>query len=380
MDLHERQQGAPTYTWSTEDLLENAQSTQLQPMIESPKRNVSVFLCHWDTDVEAYPQIRSGIQSLQRIFEHDYGFMTKVHELDHERSGSQNQLTLMSRFMPLLYDTSPDPEVPCRCPEGMQRYLNKPKEVDLFTFFYIGYAETASDGSCLLRPIGQQPGQEHSVSATLPSVNFSSVSRATLDMGGSQVLTLLDCPYDGPSTAMVGSTNKELLAAGSALWKTPSFEFTTHLVHHIRQAARQERILNTHLLFSRLAGTLSAPPVKAIGGVEDTPQPRPAPSFISLAPIDSKGKRYGDLPVERRWQPMDVNDPIVGEGTAGLVTGNEGITPLPNVERKKKKHSHRDRESKEKGGFPSPRKPKFRLGENSKSGLRDLLQGMEKNK
>ncbi|KAK6846345.1 hypothetical protein PG987_001533 [Apiospora arundinis] len=324
MDLHERQQGAPTYTGSTEDLLENAQSTQLQPTIESPKRNVSVFLCHWDTDAEAYPQIRSGIQSLQRTFEHDYGFLTKVHELDHERSGSQSQLTLMSRFMPLLYDTSPDPEVPCRCPEGMQRYLNKPKEVDLFIFFYIGYAETASDGSCLLRPIGQQPGQEHSVSATLPSVNFSSVSRATLDMGESQVLTLLDCPYDGPSTAMVGSTNKELLAAGSALWKTPSFEFTTHLVHHIRQAARQKRILNTHLLFSRLASTLSAPPVKAIGGVEETPQPGPSPSFISLAPIDSKGKRYGDPPVERRWQPMDVNHPIVGEGTAGLSYGERG--------------------------------------------------------
>ncbi|KAK8084412.1 hypothetical protein PG997_005683 [Apiospora hydei] len=192
-----------TTAHTVDELRDTALSTRMQPTIESPDRTVSVFICHWDSDAENYAEIDSGIHALRKTFEHQYGFSTEVHELEQAKSGSKNQLTLMSRFLPLLYDTSPDPMMPCRCLDGMHRYLHKPEEVNLFIFIYLGFAETASDGSCLLRPVGQ-PDQDP---ASLPSVKYSSISRATIDMGESQVLALLDCPYDGPSTSAM-SANK----------------------------------------------------------------------------------------------------------------------------------------------------------------------------
>ncbi|KAK8053002.1 hypothetical protein PG996_012303 [Apiospora saccharicola] len=327
MEFCERQQGVSTH--QLKDLLDNALSTELQPTIESPKRTVSVFLCHWNTDAENYPEVDSGTHSLRETFEHHYGFKTEVHELEQAKSGPKNQLTLISRFMPLLYDTSPDPEVPCRCHKGMSRYLNKPQEVELFIFIYVGFAETAADGSCLLRPVGAQPGgQDQDPAKTLPSVNLSAVSRATLDMAPSSVLYLLDCPYDGLSTM---DTNKELIAAGSALW-TPSFEFTRHLAHHIRRAAHQSRIMNTPLLFSRLANTLSTPPAKANSAAAvDTSQSGGMPFAtnrfepISLAPIDAVRWLEIHPKVERRWQPMDVDSPGFSAEVAVSVPRQDGL-------------------------------------------------------
>ncbi|KAK7932587.1 hypothetical protein PG985_003299 [Apiospora marii] len=443
MELLERQHGTPYHT--IKDVLDTALSTELLPTIESPKRTVSVFLCHWDTDAEKHPEIESGIHSLRKTFEHQYGFKTEVHELEQAKTGPKNQLTLISRFMPLLYDTSPDPTVPCRCHEGMHRYMNKPQEVDLFIFIYVGFAETASDGSCLLRPVGSQPDQQDPV-ITLPSINLFDVSRATLDMCPSRVLYLLDCPYDGPSTMAI---NKELIAAGSALW-TPSFEFTTHLAYHIRRAAQERRILNTPLLFSRLANTLSAPPVKANSAAIGINQSGGPPSVrnkyepISLAPIDAVRWFQKDPKVERRWQPMDVDAPGVSaevtlsvprqhdlvndtvwkswdrEGEpprirlsfqnenefqvtlrasvwyclpkSPLVTlvsvgkahqGHEVIAPLPRRPRKQKPTypyypEEEQVDKKEDKGIPDPQTPKMRLGEHSKSGLRALLQGIER--
>ncbi|KAK8018855.1 hypothetical protein PG991_008045 [Apiospora marii] len=452
MESLERQQGIPTH--ALKDLLDNALSIELRPTIASPKRTVSVFLCHWDTDAENHPEIDSGVHSLQETFEQHYGFKTEVHQLEQAKSGPKNQLTLISRFMPLLYDTSPDPTGPCRCAKGMRRYMNKPQEVDSFIFIYIGFAETAIDGSCLLRPVGSQPGdqvedQDQAPATTLPSVSLSAVSRATLDMVPSRVLYLLDCPYDGPSTMC---TNKELIAAGSALWR-PSFEFTTHLAHHILQAAREKRIINTPLLFSRLTNTLSVPPAKANSAVGTSQSGGPAfinnkYEPISLAPIDAVRWFEKDPKIERRWQPMDIDVPGVSSEvtfstprrddlanyTVWLERNKEGepprirlslqtedmfhftlrtslwyclpktpsvtlisventhpeckaITPLPRRPRKQKPtypYQPEDYQPKdlrvvmeESKNIPAPQKPKIRLNEHTKSGLRALLESIE---
>ncbi|KAK7942511.1 uncharacterized protein PG986_011624 [Apiospora aurea] len=387
MEPYEHRQDALGH--AVEDLLDTALASQLQPKIESPSRTISVFLCHWDSDAETYPEIDSGIHALQKTFEHQYGFSTEVHELEQAKSSSKNQLTLMSRFLPLLYDTSPDPMMPCRCLEGMHRYLHKPEEVNLFIFIYLGFAETASDGSCLLRPVGQ-PDQDP---ASLPSVNYSSVSRATTDMGESQVLALLGCPYDGPS-ASATSANKELIAAGSALW-TPAFEFTTHLVHHIRRAARDRRVLNTPLLFARLASTLSSPPIRRIGaavgggtssqtpslgvrGIGEGGPPRIRPSSQTGEDVD--GTRVITLRASV-WYCLPAS-PLVTlirvEKTAESEE-EEATAALPSRPRRKKKGvcpQQSDEEEEDKKSFPDPQKPKIRLDEKSKSGLRSLLQGL----
>lgn len=108
-------------------------------------------------------------------------------------------------------------------------------------------------GRLLSISTASRPGDDFTLSKPLR------FSRATLDMGPSRVLYLLDCPYDGPSTMVI---NKKLIAAGSALW-TPSFKFATHMAHHVRQVARERRIMNTPQLYYWLTNTLSAPPAKA---------------------------------------------------------------------------------------------------------------------
>ncbi|KAK8068858.1 hypothetical protein PG994_005474 [Apiospora phragmitis] len=420
MESYEHQQGVSTHAVDKYLLQYSLSTQQLRPTIESTYRTVSVFLCHWDTDAENYPEIDSGIHALRKTFEDQYGFPTEVHELEQAKSGPKNQLTLLSRFMPLLYDTSPDPTMPCRCNEGMHRYRNKPEEVNLFIFFYIRFSEIATDGSCLLRPM-DQPGQQDPT-MPLPSVNFSSISRATMDMGESRVLLLLDCPYDGPSAM---GTDKELIAAGSALW-TPSSEFTTHLAHHLQRAARERRIMNTPLLFSKLANTLPIPPVKATSAVNTSQSVLPPSKCkyepISLVPIDEKRmyESWWKPPkVKRRWQPMDVDEPGVStEVTIAVrhqdddtrqvtlrasvwyclpnspsVTSisventkeSEAIVPLPKRRSRKKKPASPEQSVPEQPvpvpdenkGFPAPQKPKVRLGEQSKLGLRTLLQGID---
>ncbi|KAK8084411.1 hypothetical protein PG997_005682 [Apiospora hydei] len=61
----------------------------------------------------------------------------------------------------------------------------------------------------------------------------------------------------------------------------------------------------------------------------------------------------------------------------------EAIAPLPRIPRRKKKKERvcpqQSDEEEDKKEFPDPQKPKIRLDENSKSGLRSLLQGLGRN-
>lgn len=153
MEPRERQQGSLTYP--IKDLLDNALSSQLEPAVEPLDRTVSVLLCHWNSDATAYPEIDLGIRRLQEVFEQDYGFPTKSHSLQQEMSSSKNQLTLLSKIQPLLYNVEKARAAEiCKC----NKYQKDASEVELFIFFYIGFAETAGDGSCLLRPAAL-PGQ-----------------------------------------------------------------------------------------------------------------------------------------------------------------------------------------------------------------------------